>query len=60
MITKIKKKININLKDYNISLQANAVRHIFKNHNLEVKTLWKIKAIKKNSATASDALCPEV
>lgn len=37
MITKIKKKININLKDYNISLQANAVRHIFKNHNLEVK-----------------------
>jgi hypothetical protein len=122
----IKKEININLEDYNISLQANAVRHIFKNHssqniedkrgqiaitkddfelipniisdcdklkkvdltennniairfekqfgnryflityisnknhNLEVKTLWKIKIIKKNSATASDALHPEV
>ena len=30
-----------------------------KNHNLEVKTMWKIKAQKKNSATASDALMPQ-
>ena len=27
-----------------------------KNHNLEVKTMWKIKTHKKNSATASDTL----
>ena len=30
-----------------------------KNHNLEVKTMWKINAQKKNSATASDALKPQ-
>jgi len=29
-----------------------------KNHNLEVKTMYKVKANKKNSATASDALMP--
>lgn len=29
-----------------------------KNHNLEIKTMYKVKANKKNSATASDALMP--
>lgn len=126
LANKIKKEINIDIENYNVSLQANVIRHIFKNHgeknlenkrgqiviskedfklipkiiseydklekvgitennniaisfekqienkyflityisdkkhNLEVKTMWKIKVSKKNSATASDALHPEV
>lgn len=31
----IKKEININLENYNISLQTNAIRHIFKNHGTQ-------------------------
>lgn len=118
---KIKSELNIDIENYNISLQANAIRHILKNHgdksienkrgqiavtkedfklipkiiseydkiknvgiteknniainfekqvenkyflityisgknhNFEVKTMWKIKVSKKNSATAFDA-----
>lgn len=120
---KIKSELNFDIKNYNISIQANAVRHILKNHGdaerekgreqnavtnddfklipqiisdydkvrkagitengnfsiifekkigntfylvsyisdkkhtLEAKTMWK-KHIKKNSATASDAIMP--
>lgn len=120
LANRIKDNIGINLNEYNISLQSNAIRHILKNHsnekiecsrgqvaikiddfklipeiilsfdlikyvglteyqnsafilqkkighfyylvsyisnknhNLEIKTMWKIKAKKKNSAAVSD------